>query len=74
MIYYACYFKMIGDDFMNRAGEFIRNMTGEAAYPDKLEIASLSNYNQPSHPPQLKHPLQSILNEHSSHLLAKWGT
>ena len=23
---------MIGDDFMNRAGEFIRNMTGEAAY------------------------------------------
>lgn len=32
VIYYACYFKMIGDDFMNRAGEFIRNMTGEAAY------------------------------------------
>ena len=39
-----------------------------------LDISGRPDYNQPSHPPQLKHPLQRILNEHSSHLSANWGT
>ena len=32
---------------------------------------AIIDYAHPSHPPQLKHPLQRILKEHSSHFLAK---